>query len=220
MALRTLRVRVIRVRIPAARLSKKMRICIFGDSITCGYYDKKGGWAQRLKAALEKASNYSVYILGIDGGTTNEVLDKSYIEIEIRKPDIVIFAIGINDSRYSVKEDKFYTSAEQFGANIEELIRKARRFTDNIYLVGLTPVDETKTKPISWDDNIEYHNQNIKEYNNILKETAKREKTNFIDIWEEFLNIDYKRLLADGLHPNDEGHKKIFEIVRDGFNKQ
>ena len=36
----------------------------------------------------------------------------------------------------------------------------------------------------------------------------------FIDFFGEWTKIVYKPLLDDGLHPNTEGHKKIFERVK------
>jgi lysophospholipase L1-like esterase len=36
----------------------------------------------------------------------------------------------------------------------------------------------------------------------------------FIEIFENWKKISYESLLYDGLHPNSEGHKKIFETVK------
>ncbi len=78
------------------------RICIFGDSITKGHCDyEEGGWANRLKKYLEnKDSDNSVYNLGVDSDTTDNLLGRFDAEARTRDPEIIIFAIGINDSSY------------------------------------------------------------------------------------------------------------------------
>ena len=40
-------------------------------------------------------------------------------------------------------------------------------------------------------------------------------KIYFVEVFEKFKEINYQKLLDDGLHPNSEGHQKIFEIVKD-----
>ncbi len=42
---------------------------------------------------------------------------------------------------------------------------------------------------------------------------CKENNVDFIDIKTEFIRRDYKKLLEDGVHPNTEGHKVIYEIV-------
>lgn len=60
------------------------------------------------------------------------------------------------------------------------------------------------------DKNNFYDNENIEIYNNIIKEVSSQENLDFIDLKEVIKLED----LYDGLHPNTQGHKKIFDTVK------
>jgi len=107
------------------------------------------------------------------------------------------------------------TPLEEFKVNIQELIDRAQKISSKIIFVGLTPVDEPKTTPIPWNTDKSYTNENIKKYNEIIKSICQEKSIYFIEIFEKWINQDYKNLLEDGLHPNSAGHKKIFETVKD-----
>ena len=73
------------------------------------------------------------------------------------------------------------------------------------------PFDDSMSAPVSWNVDLFYKTENSRKYGLIVKKVCKENKIHFIDLFE---NFDVK-LLHDGVHPNSEGHKKIFEIVRD-----
>ena len=91
----------------------------------------------------------------------------------------------------------------------------AKKFSSKIVFVGLFPVDETKTTPIPWNRDKYYKNEYIQKYNQTLKVICKENEVYFIDLFHKFKDLNYKDLLEDGLHPNSEGHKKIFEVIKD-----
>ncbi len=76
-----------------------MVICIFGDSITWGAFDyKNGGWVGRLRNYFEeKDEEIEVYNLGVAGNKTKDLLARFENEVKVRKVDVIVFAIGIND---------------------------------------------------------------------------------------------------------------------------
>jgi len=185
-------------------------ICIFGDSITWGACDEKGGWVERLKVYL--AENYEctdVYNLGIPGDTTKGILERFEFEAQQRVDGeeelILMFAIGINDTR--LKE----ISLEKFIGNLNEIIKRAKKLSQKIIFVGLTPVDES-VKEVNMDN---YLNDNIKSYDGVIRSECKEKNILFIDIFDNFSKLDYKKLLDDGLHPNTKGHEIIFKLARD-----
>ncbi|MGB2762075.1 MAG: GDSL-type esterase/lipase family protein [Minisyncoccales bacterium] len=203
------------------------QILVFGDSITYGAWDKEGGWVQRLRKLLDKQnlSNsdnfyYLVYNLSIDGDTTNGLLKRFESETSPRmwegEKTIIVFSIGINDSCFIQTKNIFMISKEKFEENIKKLINLAQKFSSNIVFIGLTPVEEIKVTPLPWSKTGKsYKNEYIKEYNKIIKSVCKENNVYFIEIFEQLTRIDYKNLLEDGAHPNTQGHKKIFEIVKD-----
>ena len=126
----------------------------------------------------------------------------------------MIFAIGINDSQFIRSKNNFNVLADKFQKSIEQFIGFSKKLSLETVFIGLTPVDEQKTNPIPWSIDKSYKNEYIKKYDNIIKSVCEEKQVYFIDMFGEFNKLDYKKLLEDGLHPNSEGHQKIFEIVR------
>lgn len=189
------------------------RICIFGDSITEGHCDyEEGGWANRLKKYLEnKDSDNSVYNLGIDSDTTDNLLERFDAEARTRKPEIIIFAIGINDSIYVKSKNENYVPIKNFIENLESLLQKASVFAKRAVFIGITKVDENKTAPTPWNTDFLYKNKDIQEYNRAIKSSCEKNNLPFIEMYD-LLN---KEDLEDGLHPNLAGHEKMFQRVKD-----
>lgn len=197
------------------------RICIWGDSIAYGAGDiELGGWVNRLAVYLRKEDRgYRAYNLGVSGNISEEVVERFSAEAKARNPELIIFAVGINDTQYLGKEDRVRVTEEDFTKNINELVKQAKGFTDKIAFVNCNPIDEDKTNPIPWHTNRNYNNERIETNNKIIKDICDKEKLQYIDIHSKFLaKEDYKDLLFDGLHPNEDGHKLIFETVKDNLS--
>jgi len=196
------------------------KITIFGDSIAYGAVDLElGGWVNRLKLYLNINSiPNNVFNMGIPRETTNDVLKRFDNEMKTRAEiiydetdpinDVIVFAIGINDTR--TNKGKNEVSKQQFYKNIDSLIKKAKNFSDNIIFMGLTNIDEDKVATLPWNETIGYNNKDIKEYDKIIEELCKDNQLKYIKIF----NILNKDDLADGLHPNAKGHKKIFKTIQ------
>ncbi len=201
---------------------------IFGDSIVYGILDKEyGGWAQRLRLFIENKEGQLVslfHILGISGESSSELLGRIEFEIvhrlDQKRETIVIISVGINDSCFIKKEGRIMTPPQKFRHNVKELIKISKKYSSRIIFIGLTPVEEIKVSPypLSSTGKI-YNNQSINKYNNIIREECLRSNIHFIEIFNKFESLNYKELLADGLHPNPKGHQKIFEIVKEYLTK-
>lgn len=198
-------------RILSNDIVKFMDICVFGDSIAYGYFDlEKGGWVNRVRIYLDnKKFDGAVYNLGISGEITGDILKRFEIETTARDPKLIIFAVGINDAQWMIKEKQIRVALKKFEKNIKELINKARNRNYSCVFVGFNPVDEEKTSPIPWRPNIIYKNDNIRIYNDKIKEICEKENIKFIDLYGEMMKIDYRKMLYDGLHPNAKGHEWI-----------
>src|SRR3989344_2470215 len=190
-----------------------MNICIFGDSITWGaFLPFRGAWDNLLRNYLESLNKMiAVYDLGIDADTSYDLVKRFNAEAHARKPSVIIFAIGVNDSAYRGSEDKPLVQLNQFEENLEELIKQAKKYTSTIFFVGPAKGDDSKTKPLVRSTTGKcYSRKNVRIYNDAIKLTCKRNSMSFIEIFELLKNEDFD----DGLHPNLGGHQKIFEAVR------
>lgn len=192
------------------------RISIFGDSITWGASDYEcGGWVARLKYYFDNdiENDIDVYNLGISGDTTNDLLLRFKIECLARNrhPQIIIFAIGTNDSQYINSKNNPRTPIDKFENNLKKLINQAKEFSDKIIFVGLTKVDESKLMPVPWSAEKFYDNENISRYNSVIKKVSKENNLLFVNLFDLLKMSD----LDDGLHPNSKGHEKMFLKIKE-----
>ncbi len=200
------------------------QILVFGDSITYGAWDKDGGWVQRLRKAIDKKilpsfnSYHLVYNLGISGDTTTDLLERFELETKARtnpeEENVIIFDIGGNDTVFIKNNNSLKTTLPKFRNNVQKLINIASKYSKKILFIGLIPADENKTIPVSWNKDVSYKNEYLSRYNSEIKNICKENHLGFIDNFEMWISSDYKRLLLDGLHPNDRGHKIIFWEIK------
>src|SRR5689334_22188081 len=113
-----------------------MRVLIFGDSIVQGYWDSKGGWADRLKQhfnskGLENIRNRNfteIFNLGISGGGLTGLLERFDSEVIARKwpgeDFVMVFSLGANDAMVD-SDGKEFSTPEKFKKQLEELVAKA-----------------------------------------------------------------------------------------------
>lgn len=188
-------------------------ICIVGSSVSWGAWDsEKGGWVNRLMLYfnnLNVKDSPFVYNLSVDGETTKDMLERFDIEMKAREPAIIIFDERGNDACYDNTKKEHLVSLEDFEQNVVKLIKKSKAYTKTIIFSGCFKVDESKTTPLSWNKNLHCKNEYQEIYNSKLKDIAKREGVYFMP------NELSKEDLEDGLHPNTEGHKKLFQQVKD-----
>lgn len=189
-------------------------ICVFGDSIVWGAWDKeKAGWVNRLAIYCQNKNNEDiVYNLGIPSETTSDLIKRIKNECESRNPNTVIISIGINDALYLNDIEKNKIDIETFENNIEEIIDICKIYTRNILFIGLTRVNEKYTVPISWNHNESYFNKNIGKYNQKIKECCIKKQIAFLNILD---TMEMQNLSSDGIHPNEMGHRKLFEILKE-----
>jgi len=170
------------------------KICIFGDSLVWGACDDiGGGWAERLRQYVNKKRNgdSEVYVLGVCGDKSKDLLKRIEVENEARDPDMVIIAIGTNDLLAGIEKDEFKRNV---GSIIDIVKRKARQ----IKVLGINRIKK-------------YNNKRIEEFNKILSDVCKIKKVKFIDVMSVVDDSDF----VDEVHPNSKAHKKLFDLVKD-----
>lgn len=188
-----------------------MEIGIWGDSITFGECDSEAlGWVGRLRKAWLDLAN--VYNRGVCGDTSEDLLKRFSIEAASIEPNRIIFAIGINDSKFLPNATSNNVPIEKFRENIKELVARARKYTEDISLIGPTQVYEERDSK----SGTRFINAEIQKYDDFLKDFADTENLKFISM-ANVLNIDED--LDDGLHPNAQGYEKMFEVVLRTYGK-
>ena len=196
-----------------------MRILVFGDSITYGAWDSKGGWVDRLKcwahqAFLQNNIKLQVINLGVGGNTSTQLLARMEQEITSRHsgnwPFFIIIMIGTNDSR--IRDGRIEVDEAEFEKNYREIVLIAKKYATKLLLVGLPPVGKPE---IDFKD-MHYTNAAITRYDAHIKQIAVDEKVDYLDTAKLFTSSDL--LHEDNLHPNDKGHELIYKAVQAKLN--
>ncbi len=198
---------------------------IIGDSITYGIGDfESGGWATMVKNYIvnqdnSKVCNNYVHIAGFPGDTSSDILNKihSILQSFMHKEftNTVILSIGVNDTQVFNGEPK--NNIEQYKSNIEKIANLLIDSGCNLIILGLTRIESDEKflwKPNKYYDNniISEYDRDLKlilDYDAKLKELCKNNKIKYIPMQEILEKDDF----IDGLHPNHNGHKKIFEYI-------
>ena len=196
-------------------------ILVFGDSIAFGRGESpRIGWTGRLKKYFEvQAFHNCLYNLAISGDSSTKLLKRFETEVKSRvKYDhpkdkfIILISVGLNDSRGLGSLNKLETKPDKFKNNILKLIKIAKKYTKQVVIVGLTPIDESITNPF---ENTYLINNRIQKYDEILKKSAQKNKIHYVNLFNIISKLNYKKLLIDGIHPNKQGYEKIYKIIKD-----
>lgn len=204
-----------------------MRVLIFGDSITQGFWDIDGGWAGRLRKYYDEIQLRdldkdmpTIFNLSIDGNTSQDILQRIESETRARiwreNLPIVIVQIGNNDSL--IENNAPWIPIDNYRANLVAIIEKLRPISSQIIFVGLSACDDAKTMPVAWGGYY-YSNVRIKSYEDQMRAVAEAQNIPFIPVFDPFVEEikSGQGLLSDGLHPNGKGHQVIFDIVQPGL---
>lgn len=204
-----------------------MRILVFGDSIARGSFDTEcGGWANRLSAAFNEKTftgdeYYNTYNLGIGGETAAELVDRIPGELAKRTAagsgEIVSIVLsGTNDTKVFVEENKNMTLVSDFEMAYTKIVKTLKEQSDHVFCLGLTRMDEQKTNPIAPNNQIAFRNEELARYEAVIENITKDEDVHFIKLADTFSEAE---LSPDGIHPNAEGHRLIFERVKGELEK-
>ncbi|MFM2339579.1 MAG: hypothetical protein RLZZ360_215 [Candidatus Parcubacteria bacterium] len=207
-----------------------MKIFVFGDSITEGYFDTdSGGWCNRLiqyvmKKELETDFSYNrqVFNLGVAGNTSTDIVARMESEIESRckktssEEKVLMIAVGVNDSQYNVDTKETKVHINQFENNVLEMIKIGKEHQAKIVVIGLLPVVERLVQPMPWKPTHAYSNQMIDVYDDKLKVIGENNSCSFISLQNIFTD-DVESYFVDGVHPNEKGHALLAEKIHEAL---
>lgn len=200
-----------------------MNVLVFGDSITQGYWAVEHGWVDLIRRhysekQLANRSYHGIYNLGVDGDTSEHILQRIENEVRARIRDhhtimpVIVVQAGINDN---LPQDTDQAVAlDAYKKNLREIIAKIKLLSTEVVFVGYPSCDESKTNPVSWGEYY-YTNAKTKAHEEAMREVAEEAKAAFVPVFDEFKKHtdNDEDLLQDGLHPNDKGHQLIADIV-------
>jgi lysophospholipase L1-like esterase len=184
-----------------------------GDSLT------EIGYPPFLKTLLKRAGiRAKVLNQGRSGFNSKEYLaflEKNKKTLAGNFPDFICLQLGTND----VRTDHDHTSADEFYANMKEIIRLFRDFTTrsgkepHILLATIPPVPDDTPFPFA-PVSAERVEQEI---NPIIKRIAMEETLSLVDNFSVFL--DNPHFLPE-VHPTDQGYEAMAKNWHDVLKKK
>lgn len=132
--------------------------------------------------------------------------------------DIIVVFGGTNDFGHGDADFGTFSdrTPDTFYGALHTLCKTLKEMHPDSKIVIITPICRTDDEQIS-----AIKGRNLEAYVLAIKEVAKAYKLPVLDIFKSknppFNPVISPSLLADGLHPNDEGHKVIAERIMDFF---
>jgi acyl-CoA thioesterase I len=175
---------------------QKKRIVFFGDSLTAAYgLSKKDGYPGLIQNKIDSLKlNYSVVNAGLTGETTAGGLRR--INWLLSKPvDIFVLALGGNDALRGI-------STESTKSNLNKIISIVQEKNPSVKIV-LTGMKAPPNMGKSY----------ALEFEEIYTDLAKKHSIPFVPFLLKDVGGISNLNLADGIHPNQDGHKIISETI-------
>ncbi|MBI5773246.1 MAG: exo-alpha-sialidase [Verrucomicrobia bacterium] len=202
-------------------------IVMFGDSTTAvrpGAVQKV--YAQRVGEALQSiGSSMGVHNAGLGGNTTKNARDRLAKDVLAHQPRVVVIQFGINDAAVNVWKNPPETAPRVplagFEANLRGIIAALRKQGAKPILMTTNPLRWTpKLKemygklPYRPDDADGFDQPVLARYNEIVRRLAAELNVPLVDVHAAFSKAkSVDALLLDGMHPNDQGHQLVAELL-------
>ena len=176
-----------------------------GDSIT---------WMYKLS---DYYKDMPVVNSGIDGNTTDDVVENIKSRIYDYNPSKVFILIGTNDIIYG-------KSDEHIVSNVDKIIKGIKKNRPNceIYIESIYPINNTDDEKIHHDMVKNRTNSRINTINSKIKKICNLNGAKYINIHDLLLDEDGNLKLEytnEGLHISPDGYKVITNKIKEYIEK-
>ncbi len=213
-----------------AKVPAPLKIVAFGSSTTAFRSTIKKVYSQRLAETLP-GHGISAWVInsGVGGSTTQSARQRFDRDVLAHHPDIVIIMLGANDSAIDVWKNPPATesrvSRQEYAENLSYFSKTLKTQGAKVVLMTPTPFRWTPKlkqlygKPPYDADDPNGFSAPLAEYCEIVRKIAHEQNATLIDLFRAFQNYgrvngqSVDDLLLDGMHPNDEGHRLITELL-------
>jgi len=206
-------------------------IVAFGDSITLGVRQDgscreeqtfRYQLQKRLNAELGQAGPWVIENAGIGGNTTRDALGRIDKDVLDKKPHYATIMFGVNDSAM-VSFPDFQPIPEprvplcEFRRNLEEIVRRIQAIRAKVVLLTPPPMSArhwlANTSPSYKGRDM---NWMFRTYIPSIHEVAEVCRVPLLDVWTRYMDGGHLNdWLPDGVHPNEEGHRAIADMLFD-----
>jgi lysophospholipase L1-like esterase len=212
------------------KASSLMHIKLLGDSITAGvggtgFDDSSTGggeqiygsvyqniaghcWANTLKTFWEEKFNVSVVNNGWSGSDSHHIIQYWNYLVDAND-DVLVCTIGTNDREAC-------TDLDEFIGKLEQIVSLAN--TNNKKLVMIADIPASVT-----NENLSTMHFHMEDVEHAVRYVTDKYNIPFMNLYKlfmdycKFTNVTIDSLLADGLHPNDNGYDVMFYLISNAF---
>ena len=170
------------------------RLLILGDSLTEGYgVSRESAYPSLLEKKIQVAhKNWSVINAGVSGATSANGISQLKWQLK-KKPDLILLCLGANDGLRGLKID-------QLEKNLSMTIELAQKEKIPILLMGMKmPPNYSKTY--------------VDQFDAVYPRIAKKYSIPLLPFLLEGVGARPELNQADGIHPNEKGHRIVAETV-------
>tara|TARA_Y100001960_G_scaffold244912_1_gene259484 strand:+ start:2252 stop:2869 length:618 start_codon:yes stop_codon:yes gene_type:complete len=192
-----------------------MKIVCIGSSSVEGIGDSKGyGWTGRLNEYLQENSStneYRVFNLGLKGDFLKGTINRYNSEAILRRPHLVIVFTGSNDciTHFNGSDIVKSPNKDDYTKQWDDFLLELKKADHKTLILGPTMVNE-KAGPLHYNGlDMTFKNDDLAEYNNVLKGLCKTHDINFLEQFNLFAD-NIEDLSFDFVHPNDKGYDMLF----------
>lgn len=204
---------------------KSLKCGILGDSITegTGASDASKSYASLITPEFKSLNNY-----GIGGSCIcqNQYYSNPFVNrynSMANDLDFIIVFGGVNDFyANAVMGETTSTSASEFNGALNTIISGLLTKYPTKRIVFVTPVQTNNGSKAS--DQTNTQGKTMQDYVNAIKERCNHYSIPCFDLYSNSgVNVannstQKTEMTADGIHPNDKGHQRIYELIL-GFCK-
>lgn len=189
----------------------EMRILFNGDSITDAGRDRNdvnslSGYNRIIAEQLE-SKNVACFNRGISGDCSSDLLARIERDLTETKPDLVSFLIGVNDTWRRYDSCNRITTPAEYEKNYRAILSITRQFGAKIIVMEpfLLPVDPAKA----------IFREDLDFKIDVARSLAREYAEAYVPLdglfAEAVLHTLPENFSADGVHPSENGNRKIAE---------
>lgn len=161
------------------------------------------GWAHLFKNYMKEKFNIIVRNFGMSGINSGDLKNfiNNFLDTKFNF-DCIVLMIGTNNREKG--------SLESLYADMNDTIKTIKNYGKDLIIMACIPasIENEKTFRVHMED-----------VHNVLRNVSCENKIPFISVYNLFIDycsnkgIKIDTLLSDGLHPNNEGYKVMFQLI-------
>ncbi len=192
-------------------------VIFFGDSVLAGTgaSERESSCAKLVKCALK----IPVSLRSRNWNTTRDGLDRLEVDVlQQAQFSHVVILFGNNDSWLATSGQSKVPQGE-FRKNLLELIGRIKSNQQTSLLCNLQLINEAAflqrfPELVSYCKDMSITAEKIQDqYNNLIEGVAKASDIKLINIRSKLKKFPGNSIADDGIHPNDQGHKIIADLI-------